>query len=342
MTDMQCVLGPTEPAEALESAWRDLEQTSSSSFFCSWMWLGTWLSNLPSEARPLTVRLLRGRQTAGLGLVGHRTGRRAVFAERRALLNATGDKALDSITTEHNGLVGETNWPLVAGCVMRQFDEFTLPGVSGALPREKGEHEGFLRVARAAPAYRVRLEAVRACGGDLDYLSRNAREKLRQSGRKYESFGGIALDEAPDVRTALTYFSALKELHVASWTRRERRHSFEFPFFEQFHRDLISRHHASGATELLRVRAGTKILGYLYNFRYRGTVYAYQSGFDDIDPRLRPGYVCHALAIARHAAAGAETYDFMAGHNRLKQSFANQTYEMIWHRFRRPLILRKE
>jgi hypothetical protein len=28
----------------------------------------------------------------------------------------------------------------------------------------------------------------------------------------------------------------------------------------------------------------------------------------------------------------------MAGHNQLKQSFANETYEMAWHRWRKPLM----
>ena len=98
---------------------------------------------------------------------------------------------------------------------------------------------------------------------------------------------------------ALGYFDALKALHISSWTRRRKPHAFRHAFFETFHRALIARGVADGTVRLIRVNAGGSPIGYLYNFRYGGTEYAYQSGFDDSDPDLRPGYVCHALAIKR-------------------------------------------
>ena len=49
----------------------------------------------------------------------------------------------------------------------------------------------------------------------------------------------------------------------------------------------------------LKVCAGERIIGYLYNFRLDNRVYAYQSGLADTDLHERPGYVAHALAI-RH------------------------------------------
>jgi CelD/BcsL family acetyltransferase involved in cellulose biosynthesis len=141
---------------------------------------------------------------------------------------------------------------------------------------------------------------------------------------------------APDIAAALAYFSALKQLHVASWTRRGRPHAFRYPFFETFHRDLIATAYSSGAIELLKIEAGAQVLGYLYNFRHAGTVYAYQSGFAPLESHVRPGYVCHMLAIDSHARAGEACYDFMAGRNRLKESFADESYAMVSHRFRRP------
>ena len=52
---------------------------------------------------------------------------------------------------------------------------------------------------------------------------------------------------------------------------------------------------------------------------------------------MRPGYVCHALAIEA-AATGADTYDFLAGTNRLKQSFANENYLMSWTTLTLPTV----
>ena len=140
-----------------------------------------------------------------------------------------------------------------------------------------------------------------------------------------------------DLSSALNYFAAMKKLHIRSWTRRGQSHAFTNLFFEEFHQKLITDHWSSGGIELLRISAGETVLGYLYNFRRHGTVYSYQSGFDDAAPGSRPGYVCHALAIAHYAKEGMEHYDFLAQSNRLKRSFGLQEYRLCWRRLRRPI-----
>ena len=156
--------------------------------------------------------------------------------------------------------------------------------------------------------------------------------------RVLASSGPLKLEAAKHVDEALAFFDGLKRLHVRSWTRRGQRHGFAYPFVERFHRSLIERCIPRGEVELLRLTAGSRELGYLYNFYRNGVVYAYQSGFDDEDRRLRPGYVAHALAIERSASLGALTYDFMAGSNRLKESFATDHYAMHWYTLQRPLL----
>jgi len=46
--------------------------------------------------------------------------------------------------------------------------------------------------------------------------------------------------------------------------------------------------------------------------------------------------VTHALAIEHATRAGFAVYDFMAGANRLKASFASHWTEMVWLEVRRP------
>ena len=166
--------------------------------------------------------------------------------------------------------------------------------------------------------------------------------------RAYECKGPLTVEVARDTQSALTFFAQMRALHICSWTRRENRHAFSNPFFETFHRSLIRRGVANGTVDLLRVSAGDQAIGYLYNFRHDGTVSSYQSGFDDVDRQLRPGYVCHALAIAHYAAAGMSSYDFLGGTNQLKQSFGPQRYELCGYRlhkktplFRADLLARR-
>ena len=52
----------------------------------------------------------------------------------------------------------------------------------------------------------------------------------------------------------------------------------------------------------------------------------------------RPGVVTHALAIRRAFRSGARVYDFMAGRNRLKESFATRCEPMLWQVFQQPRL----
>ena len=79
-------------------------------------------------------------------------------------------------------------------------------------------------------------------------------------------------------------------------------------------------------------------MGYLYNFRLGDRIYAYQSGFADADQHERPGIVTHALAIRHAFQSGARVYDFMAGRNRLKESFATRREPMLWQVFQQPRL----
>ena len=186
-------------------------------------------------------------------------------------------------------------------------------------------------IERSEYGYRTPLANFTTLEGLMSSLSRNSRQQLRRSMRAYERKAPLSIDVARDTQTALEFFAQMKALHVRSWMRREHRHAFSNPFFETFHRSLIRRGAADGTVDLLRVSAGDRVIGYLYNFLRDGTVSSYQSGFDDADRQLRPGYVCHALAIAHYAAAGMSSYDFLGGTNRLKQTFGPERYELCWY-----------
>lgn len=83
---------------------------------------------------------------------------------------------------------------------------------------------------------------------------------------------------------------------------------------------------------MVRVRAGEDALGCLYNFKLRGHVYAYQSGFDyeRAGPHGKPGLTCDLLAIEHALAADDRVYDFLAGSARYKLSLANAIVPLFW------------
>ena len=328
--DLSFALKPLPPAGELEAAWRRLDRTGGHSFFASWTWMGTLLRLLPSLPSLLEAR--RDGAVVGLALVWRRQAKlRRLLPVRQLWLNATGEAEHDCIFIEHNGLATTEAdpWPaLLEWFAAADADELATPGIDAPAAAPD-----LIQTGHGDRAWRLPLKEVVPQGLEA-LLSRNARQQLRRSRRAYE--GPLTLDVAGDEATALAYFEGLKDLHIQSWNRRGRRHAFAVPFFEVFHRALISAGVAEGVVDLMRITSGEGVLGYLYNFRRNGTVYAYQSGFDDMDPALRPGYVCHALAIVHYATAGLAYYDFLAGSNRLKETFATEQYEMYWRHYRKP------
>lgn len=331
---------PLAAPERLAPRWREFDRTGTHSFFLTWTWIGTLLGLVSSP--PLLLKAVRGSDVVGLALLGLRPAKlRGVLPVRQAWLNATGDPHFDCIMPEHTGFAaaGRDGTAMLPGLI-EWFADGGIGAdeliISGAEPGAmEGAGKRLIAVERRHAAYRMPLSALGA-GGLEAVLSRNARQQLRRSRRDYAS--PLTLEVAKDTAEALDMFAQLKELHVRSWTRRGRRHAFALPFFETFHKALIAAGMKDGSVELLRIAAGGRVLGCLYNFRRGGVVSSYQSGFDDETPGLRPGYVCHAMAMEHYAAAGMTTYDFLAGANRLKRSFGTEEYELCWRHYRRPTL----
>lgn len=337
------------PLPVLEREWRMLETAAAPSFFTSWWWIGTLLAAVPPYRHPSLLRgVIRG-HTVALALLGSAvTSRRHGLVRSRGLyLNEIGDAGFDALAIEHNGIIGLIDCePAIYEAALGWFaglgaeaDELHFSGSRRRLPERIIEERGLGRSEITLPSYAVDLELLSPSHGELyPVLSANARQQLRRAFRNFERQGPLRLTTAATTSEAIEFFEALKALHCASWERRGKRHAFNHAFFEPFHRRLIECSFAAGGTQLLRASAGDRIIGYLYNFQLGSRVYAYQSGFAEPGRGDRPGAVTHALAIRHAFQSGARIYDFMAGHNRLKESFATHCEPMLWQVFQQPRL----
>ena len=156
--------------------------------------------------------------------------------------------------------------------------------------------------------------------------------------RLYEKRGRLDIARARDVPEALSFLDGLKALHQSYWTSRGEPGGFSYPFFERFQKRLIQTCLSHGTVEILKVSAGTDVIGYVYNLVYRRHVYAYQTGFHyESDPRLKPGLVSHCLCIDRHLHDGSDVYDFMAGAARYKANLGEPGPDMLYLLAERPI-----
>ena len=323
------------------ASWQALEAAADGSFFQSWAWIGCLAAERHRD--PVLLEARMGGRVVALALFGR--SRRARYGCGRAwYLAETGRADLDRVFIEHNA-------PLIAadvqGPARRELLEallraalaggarLVLGGVPDALAAAAQGLAGGVwhaRMVRAAPW--IDLDAVRAGGGYLDRLRASSRQLLRRSARGYATWGELRIARAETLAEAHAALDALAVLHQAAWQARGRPGAFADPAFGRFHHALIDRAWPMGGIDLLCVTAGGRVLGHLYNFRHRGRVLAYQSGFDfaasAADARLKPGLTCHHLAIGMYLAEGAVAYDFLAGRDRYKSSLAMAETTLHW------------
>jgi CelD/BcsL family acetyltransferase involved in cellulose biosynthesis len=327
---------------ALETRWRALQERARGSFFQSWTWTGCLLRERFPD--PVLLEARWDGATAALALFNRRGNRRE---PDRLWLGESGIGDLDAAFIEHNGvLLDKGREDLLAACLRAALGQPIAPrrrrhGRSLIL---SGVDENHLRAARGVASVRLRqvspspfvdLAAIRGAGRTYpDGLSANTRYQIRRSIRRYATAGPLCIRRAETLEEAHDFLSALAELHQATWTRRGKPGAFANPSFVRFHRELLGRAFPRREVDLLRISAGSTIVGYLYNFRFRGMVGAYQSGFDYglVDFHRKPGLTCHAMAIEMYLGEGAQRYDFLAGGDRYKTSLANAQEQQYWLR----------
>lgn len=316
--------------DRLGAAWRGIESAAGASPFQRWSWIGCRAAE--RYPNPLLVQAHRRGELVGLALFNRRRG--------RLWLHESGDPALDSIYVEHNGplaLPGPDRAAVLAGLLrcalgdpLGRLGGMVLSGVdSDVLEAARDAGAPTSNRTRATPF--VDLGAIPAGTDYPVVLSRNTRQQLRRSARAY---GDVRLDRAATPSQALEYLGALAALHTASWQARGKPGAFARPEFLDFHRGLASRGVPAGEVDLLRITAGTQVVGYLYNLRARGRVCSYQGGFDyaSAPPHGKPGLLCHHLAIEAARARGDTAYDFLAGDGRYKDNLSNAQGMLHWLR----------
>ena len=345
---VQITLSRPSDLAGVAERWQSLEARAEPSFFQSWAWVGC----LAEErfADPVLLSAEEDGRTVALALFNRS---RRPFAPETLHLGESGAGVLDSVFVEHNGPLLERGREALLPELLRAAMHAPIAQATGAPGQEAGGRRlvlsgvgaAQLRAALAGhdgdrvcllqtrPAPFVDLAALRRAGtGFLAGLSANTRYQLRRSARRYAGSGPLVVQRPAGLEEARAFLDGLAALHQATWRRRGLPGMFAAPAFLRFHRTLLARTLPRGELDLLRVAAGERVIGYLYNFRFRGRVLAYQSGFDyaGAGPHEKPGMTCHHLAIEACAAEGVERYDFLAGADRYKLSLASGSVPLHW------------
>lgn len=332
----------------LERRWRSLEARSSCSFFLSWDWIGTWVESHPRRQNLHVIEFYSGLSLVGLAIVGQSAKRFVGLISRKSLhLHESGSPELDSLCIEGNGVICIRGFETACYEALLNFfkdspqwKEFRFGGIDSSF---RASIEPLLDDSQLVQTDRidlcpfVDLHSIRSSGKNYLSSRRNhIRSQIRRSLRNLEEIHPLSIRQAQSHQEARVFLDELISLHQAHWTSKGLPGAFSSPQFSAFHRGITRRAFASGTIHLLRISHGENTLGVLYNFAYRGCIYAYQSGFNYSRPEFRPGIISHYLAICHYLSDPRYSrYDFLAGSSRYKRNLSTGAYPIEWCRLRR-------
>jgi len=262
---------------------------------------------------------------------------------RRVYLNTAGENAADDVCVEYNDILAMPEYKaefvtrLIAHLKQSRVDQFVANGI------HELETVNLLRsqwawATTCTPhkAPYVDLASIRQRHNDYEReLSSNTRTQVRRSRKLLGTESGvIQIERADSMSQGLEFLQELADLHQARWTAKGKVGAFHSPRFSFFHRRLVERLLPFGGIDLLRVRAGERTVGILYNYVVQRKVFFYQSGFIySHDNRMKPGLVTHTEAINYYLDKGLDEYDFLAGDSQYKQSLSNAERQIQWLTF---------
>jgi len=320
--------------------WDELFQSSNNSFFISWAWVDTWLGSLPSTISIKLFVVYQGKQPLLAFLVGGPSCYKPnILSIHVGSVGATGDYDIDDIVIERNGILVSKSMPVKSVSWVDIFktldiDKINLPSISDESIEELEKYlqSGSWRVSSTSiPAYYVCLEKVRKSeGGYLSLLSANKRRQIKKSISIYSCQGGVQVELAADVVSALILFDRLVVLHQKEWIRRDKSGAFSNDYILNFHKSLIKDHYRSGNIRIYHLYNDAGTIGIVYGFISQNDFLYYQSGFHyGKDNRCKPGLSCHSSLIEIMADEGLRRYDFLAGDVQYKRSLGTDSYKAL-------------
>ena len=282
----------------------------SGNLFGSWEWLATWWRHF-GRGRLLLheVRAVDGRLVALLPL--YASGRRPLRV-LRFVGHGTSDQLgpvaeaadLPAATKALAAVLQEEEWDLLLG--------HDLPAGFG-----------WENALGAGPLWRMASPVVDLGGldweGFLSSRSRSFRQRLRQLERQ-GGFSGRLVTEPDELEDAM---SKLFFLHGRLWRGRGDSSSFRGGLRE-FHRDFARTALERGWLRLRLLELDGRTVAALYNFRFGGSEYCYETARDPAVRQLSPLFLLHCHAICDALEDELAEYRFLRGDEPYKWRFAGR------------------
>ncbi|MCP4988804.1 MAG: GNAT family N-acetyltransferase [Colwellia sp.] len=320
----------------IASKWQYLEYNSNCSVFLSWQWIGNWLDLVTDKV--FLVEAYREDEIVGLGFFVEKTRKVfRCFSIKQWWLHRTGIQQQDQIWLEYNDfLLNEACSVAVRGKMIKaiaDFDQSVKEVIIGLSASER--IESFTRsftkfnFLSASIVKAKGYLAALSCSKE-DYLrntlSKNTRGQVSRSKKLLQSQGALTFKVVSEPEKLVELYPKIASIHIDKWQTTNEGSGFSNSVFESFHKS-IALHNTNEIVQVAVLMLNEEELGYLVNFVYNNKVYFYLSALQQSpDNKIKIGLTLHSEAIRYYAEKGIESYDFLGGDARYKQSLSNQKY----------------
>jgi Acetyltransferase (GNAT) domain len=215
-------------------------------------------------------------------------------------------------------------------CLLKEksWDEVRFSGFNQADARaitSCSQHLKLLtHVYSVRDTYWINFDQVRAnpSGQIIETLSSNSRGQVRRAIKAItKKHGELKISEPSSIDEAQLWLEQLGKWHAARWEDSGANEGFNNPIFVQFHKTQLVQNFDDGICKIFRLQAGPETFALIHGFIWQNRFYFYMNGIDYVNFEVfKPGLIAHCLLSQKLSDEGLDTYDFMAGTMRYKQT----------------------
>jgi len=307
-------------------------QSDPSSFFLDKQWITSWLSVL-DELPDVYIFKIDG-EIIGFVLLSRKIALRfpPIF---EGFLNQKGQSHFDQVWIEYNGVIcrKEKTYECISALLKAFFRDrrnhrLTVSMTTDFECWQKAISEaGYISEKAEVLGYKSDLSLWQNEFRKFEFISKNTHSQLKRSINTIEKKLGEISFSFASKDNVLKYFFELGELHKKRWTDSPEGSGFDNQLFVQHHINFLTSN--SQNVDLVKVSAGRETLGYVYNIKFKKTVYFYCSGlnYDMAHKHIKPGYTIHHELMKHYRELGYHWYDYLGGYARYKGSLSSVKYK---------------
>jgi CelD/BcsL family acetyltransferase involved in cellulose biosynthesis len=309
-----------EEMQPVRSAWEELlAESASDTIFLTWEWLKSWWDAY-GLGQPFFLTGWDSDRLAGIAPFYRTPVGEATFTPL-GLLRLVGDGSTDSDNLdfivrrglESDFLQAALDWLSDHSSEWDVLELSSIPaesGVASALEREAA--------TRRWPCWRRETEhaIVPLPATPEEYfsgLSSNMRGSARSKVRRLESRHRVRLRRCENIEELPGALETLYQMHGSRWQLRDEPGNFLLPERRKFYAAMASEFLKRGWLDFWLLDVDERVVAAEFGFRYNGSYFFLQSGFDSEYAGESVGFVLKVQILRELIHQGVKYYDFLGG-----------------------------